>query len=260
VWQTLVGTWPITPERLHAYVEKAVREAKTHTTWTSPDEAYEHAVHHFIDGVLRDEQITAQVEQWVASTEPAVRAVVLGQKLLQLVVPGVPDVYQGTELVDLSLVDPDNRRPVDFERRSALLGEIDDLASDDLLARWREGLPKLALLARLLRLRRERPALFLEGTYAPVAAEGPRADRVIAFERRRGRERALVVVPRHPAGLVDAAPDLPAFGGTDLLLPTGSTGARRDAVTGETVELRARVRVEALLGRFPVAVAVTAAR
>jgi (1->4)-alpha-D-glucan 1-alpha-D-glucosylmutase len=166
IWQTLVGTWPITADRLHAYLEKAVREAKTHTTWTSPNEPYEAAVHHFVDGVLGDEAVIAQLEQWAASTEPAVRAGLLGQKLLQLVVPGVPDVYQGTELVDLSLVDPDNRRPVDYAERRRRLARLDGGAApadlDD---------EKLLVVSRALRLRREHPSWFIgeDATYVPVA-------------------------------------------------------------------------------------------
>ncbi len=166
IWQTLVGTWPIEAERLHPYVEKAIREAKTRTTWTSPDEAYEAAVHHFVDGVVGDDQLVAALDGWTAQNEKAVRVGVLGQKLLQLMLPGVPDVYQGTELVDLSLVDPDNRRPVDYADRRRRLERLDagdrprDLSDEKLLA-----------VSRALRLRRENPAWFVgEGsTYVPVA-------------------------------------------------------------------------------------------
>ncbi|HEX8497214.1 MAG TPA: malto-oligosyltrehalose synthase [Actinomycetales bacterium] len=166
VWQTLVGTWPITGERLHPYVEKAIREAKSLTTWTSPDEAYEAAVHKFVEGVLTDEAIGQALVAWTTQNERAVRVGVLGQKLLQLVLPGVPDVYQGTELVDLSLVDPDNRRPVDYADRRARLGRLDagerphDLDDE-----------KLLVTARTLRLRRENPQWFVgeDCTYVPIA-------------------------------------------------------------------------------------------
>ena len=114
LWQTMVGAWPIEEERLQAYATKAVREAKLHTGWSDPDEEYEAAVAAFVSGVAQDERLGEHLAAWVTATHGPVRAVTLGQKLLQLVVPGVPDVYQGTELVDLSLVDPDNRRPVDF--------------------------------------------------------------------------------------------------------------------------------------------------
>ncbi len=121
LWQTLVGAWPIDEERLQAYATKAVREAKMHTGWSDPDEDYEAAVAAFVTGVLGDDGLRAHVASWVERTADAARAVTLGQKLLQLVVPGVPDVYQGTELVDLSLVDPDNRRAVDFAARTERL-------------------------------------------------------------------------------------------------------------------------------------------
>ncbi|MGN6613096.1 MAG: malto-oligosyltrehalose synthase, partial [Angustibacter sp.] len=130
VWQTVVGTWSpadvaISAERLHRYLEKAVREAKTHTTWTAPDEKYEAAVHRFADAVLADEAVMALLTQWAERTADAFRVNVLGQKLLQLAAPGVPDVYQGTELVDLSLVAPDNRRPVDYADRRRRLASLE---------------------------------------------------------------------------------------------------------------------------------------
>lgn len=166
LWQTFVGVWPIDRERLQANAQKAIREAKNRTRWTDVDEAYEDAVSAFIDGVLSDPALVAHVEAWVDEVAPLVRATTLGQKLLQLVLPGIPDVYQGAELVDLSLVDPDNRRDVDFADRRTRLSRLDagqrpaDLADE-----------KLLVTSRALRLRRDHPEWFVgEGaTWAEAA-------------------------------------------------------------------------------------------
>ena len=125
LWQTLVGAWPISEERLQAYALKAIRESKLYTRWTEPDEAYESAVERFVSGVVTTPEIVAHVESWVEATRLEARANVLGQKLVQLTMPGVPDVYQGTDLVDLSLVDPDNRRAVDYAERRDRLARLD---------------------------------------------------------------------------------------------------------------------------------------
>jgi maltooligosyltrehalose synthase len=138
-----------------------------------------------------------------------------------------------------------------------MLSEIEAMTPRELLAAWRDGLPKLAAMHRLLVVRRERPALFLEGRYVAVEVDGRRAEHVIAFERRRGRERALVVVPRRTVGLVDDAQGLPRFHATDLVLPAGSRGRRLDVLSGDVLELGERVRVDDLLGAFPVSVCLT---
>ncbi len=153
---------PIAADRLLAYLQKATREAKDHTTWTSPDEAYEAAVEAFATGVLADEAVLTAVGEFVAHTGEAARVAVLGQKFVQLLMPGVPDVYQGTEVVDLSLVDPDNRRPVDYADRRRRLRALDDGSApadlDD---------EKLLVVSRALRARRDHPAAFVGGDYSP---------------------------------------------------------------------------------------------
>jgi len=192
MWQTLVGAWPITPDRLWAYLEKAVREAKLRTSWTEPDEAYETALHAFADAVLDDDAVLAGVRAWVDRTAPYARVVTLGQKLVQLTMPGVPDVYQGCELPDYSLVDPDNRRPVDFPARVALLDALDDAGASP------RGLKaeKLLVTSRALRLRRDRPESFgADGTYEPVDLD---TEHAVAF--RRGGT-VITVVTRLAVGL-----------------------------------------------------------
>jgi (1->4)-alpha-D-glucan 1-alpha-D-glucosylmutase len=171
IWQTVVGTWPIDADRLQPYVEKAVREAKQRTSWTTPDEAYEGALHRFVDGLLADAEVAELIEGWLATSAELERAGVLGQKLLQLTMPGVPDVYQGTELVDRSLVDPDNRRAVDYTERVRRLAALDsgrkpsDLHDE-----------KLLVTSRALRLRRDQPTWFgPDAVYEPVATSSGNA-------------------------------------------------------------------------------------
>ncbi len=227
VWQTLVGTWSssgaIGPARLNGYLEKAVREAKRHTTWTSPDEVYEAAVHRFVDGVLGDEAVLEVLREWADETAEAFRAGVLGQKLLQLVAPGVPDVYQGTELVDLSLVDPDNRRPVDYAERRRRLAALDAAGAPS-------GLDdeKLLVTSRALRLRREHPEWFVQpgAGYAPVATTTGNA---VAFGRGDGSGVQVVAVATR------LAVSLEQYGGWGEHTLTLPEGRWTDLLTGRQV-------------------------
>ena len=241
MWQTLVGAWPLPVDRALAYLEKASREAKQHTSWTDPDEAYDAALADFVTAVLADEAITAEV---AAFTEPLVVpgwVNALTQQLVQLTMPGMPDVYQGSELWDLSLVDPDNRRPVDYAARRTLLDEAERLDVDVLGERLDEGLPKLLVTARALRLRRERPELFgPDGAYTPLRARGPKAEHVVAFLRGNG---AVTVAPRLVLGLGGT------WDGTTLDLPGGPW---INVLTGDT-HPGGQEQVIDLLERFPVA-------
>jgi len=197
LWQAAYGAWPITRERLHAYAEKAMREAGDHTTWTDPDEDYEHAVHAAVDAAFDDDGVRELLESLDADLAAAGRSNTLAAKLLSLTLPGVPDVYQGSELGDQSLVDPDNRRPVDFD------------AAEESLRNGSNA--KQALTARALRLRRDRPELFT--TYTPLTARGPAAEHVLAFDR----GGAVTVVTRLPLGLQEKG----GWGDTVLALPGG---------------------------------------
>ena len=233
VWQTLVGAWPLSADRAVAYVEKATREAKDRTSWTDPVPAFDEAVAAFVRGVLADDAICSEVAAFVARLAPAWRATALAQKAVQLTVPGVADTYQGTELFDLSLVDPDNRRPVDYDARRRLLADDAVPTVDD------TGAAKLHVVATLLRLRRGRPELFLaESSYAPLDAGG----RAVAYVR---GDAVVTVAPtralhveRHGWG--DDAVVLPEGHWTDVL-----TGAERDG---------GPVRLGELLSQLPVAV------
>ena len=213
LYQTLVGAWPLTVERLAAYMEKATREAKVHTSWTEPDPGYDAAVRRFVEGVFADEALLAEIEAFVAPLVAPGRVNALAWTLVRLTAPGVPDTYQGTEFWSLDLVDPDNRRPVDYAVRARALQELDALAPEAIMARADEGLPKLLVLREALQLRRRRPEAFgADGTYTPLAADGPRAAHVVAYAR---GEAAVTIVPRL---VLTARGD---WTGTTVALPEG---------------------------------------
>ena len=237
IWQSLVGAWPLSADRAVGYVEKATREAKDRTSWTDPDPDFDAAVAGFVRGVLADAALVAQVADFVSLLAPAWRTTALAQKAIQLTVPGVADTYQGTELWDLSLVDPDNRRPVDFPARVALLATLDGAqaapAVDD------TGAAKLHLVAALLRLRRDRTELFLDtSSYAGLDA----GSRAVAFVR----GDALVTVAPTRALAVERS----GWGEDTITLPEGRW---TDVLTGAVVD-GGRVRLADLLAGFPVAV------
>ena len=240
LYQTLVGAWPIDVERASAYMEKAVREAKVHTAWTRQDETYERGVLDFVAAVLADATFRADLEAFVADVVAPGRINALAQTLIKLTAPGVPDVYQGTELWDLSLVDPDNRRPVDFALRRRLLDALADLSPEQLLERMDEGLPKLWLTRQALHVRLRYPRSFgREGSYRPLYAHGPKADHVVAFVR--GSD-VLVVAPRFVTRLDDDWAD------TKLELPQGPW---HDVLTAAATPGGPAPLAE-LLRRFPV--------
>lgn len=237
-WQTLVGAFPINAERLRGYMEKAIKEAKTHTSWTQPDADYEEATLGFVDRVLADDSLMEEVRQFVESVLGPGRINALSQKLLALTCPGVPDVYQGTELWDLSLVDPDNRRMPDFELRVRLLAELSSLTPEQILERMDEGLPKLWLVHRALRLRGAKQN-WVNGTYEPLTTRGSCAQQLVGFTR---GGCVAVVVPRLRAGAED-------WTDTEVALPAGTW---RNEFTGDS-HSGPRVKAAELLGRFPVA-------
>ncbi|MDA8283184.1 MAG: malto-oligosyltrehalose synthase [Actinomycetota bacterium] len=217
--QTVVGAWPLDEERATLYVEKATREAKRHTSWTDPDPVYDQAAASFVRAAIAPGPARDVLESVVRVVTPPGRAVSLSQKLLTLVAPGVPDVYQGSELWDLSLVDPDNRRPVDYALRRRLLasGRVSVAGA---LAAWQsgddEGITKLHLVRSALRLRAERPAWFQageEGAWDPLVASGPAAAHAIAA--RRGR--AVAVATRWPLTLLREG----GWRDTNVELPAG---------------------------------------
>ncbi|WP_353808409.1 malto-oligosyltrehalose synthase [Agromyces sp. SYSU T00194] len=238
LWQAIVGSWPASRERLHAYAEKASREASVSTTWTAPDEAFEERMHRAVDAAFDDDRARAIVEGLVAELSAPGWSNSLSAKLVQLAGPGVPDVYQGSELWETSLVDPDNRRPVDFGERRRLLAEIDAGALPPV---DETGAAKLLVTSRALRLRRDRPELFTR--YTPMAVTGPAAAHAIAFDR----GGALAVATRLPVGLAARGDD--PWAGTVLLRHSGPTV---DVFTGRRFE-GGVVPMGELLATYPVA-------
>jgi (1->4)-alpha-D-glucan 1-alpha-D-glucosylmutase len=190
LWQTVAGAWPIPRPRLAAYAVKAAREASVYTSWASPDPTYEDAVLRCVDALYDDVALRADVDRFVARITPYGWSNSLGQKLIQILMPGVPDTYQGTELWDNSLVDPDNRRPVDFASRRDLLARLDTGWLPPVDA---SGAAKLLVTSRALRIRRDRSL----GGYQPVPIEGPAADHVVAFDR----GGVIALATRLPVGL-----------------------------------------------------------
>ncbi len=235
LWQTAVGAWPIERERLHAYAEKAAREQSTSTGWDQPNADFEHTMHHVVDAMYDLPAVRDSLDAFAARITPYGWSNSLGQKLIQLTMPGVPDTYQGTELWDNSLVDPDNRRPVDFAVRRELLARLDGgwLPPVD-----QSGAAKLLVTSRALRLRRDRPELFT--SYAPIEA----GEHVVAFDR----GGAVSVATRLPVALHRS-------GGFDsaLRLPL-APGVWRDVITGQTHQ---DLAVRAVLERYPVALLVS---
>ncbi|WP_432972943.1 malto-oligosyltrehalose synthase [Dactylosporangium sp. CA-233914] len=241
-WPTIVGAWPISQERLRQYFLKAAREANRSTSWSDPHEAFEAAVNAALAQVFHDEGLRREVHDFATRITPPGWSNSLGQKLVQLTMPGVPDVYQGTELWENSLVDPDNRRPVDFAERADLLAALDAAVADGraLPPVDVSGAAKLLVVSRALRLRRGRPELFTG--YRPVAAIGPADRHVVAFDR----GGALGVATRLPVGLAAAG----GWGDTELKLPGGEW---TDALTGRPVTSPA---LGDLLATYPVALLV----
>ncbi|HZL13420.1 MAG TPA: malto-oligosyltrehalose synthase, partial [Verrucomicrobiae bacterium] len=170
-YQTLIGAWPISLERILAYMEKASCEAKQHTDWNDRNKGYDDALKNFVTATLTDKKFTNDLEKFVASLAKAAQINSLAQTLLKLTAPGVPDIYQGNELWDFSLVDPDNRRLVDFEIRKKLLAEVKNLSAEQIWKRRDEGLPKLWLIQKVLQLRAQKPEIF-HGDYEPIFARG----------------------------------------------------------------------------------------
>lgn len=265
LYQTIVGAWPdgLTPddaaglgafaERLEAYLVKAAREAKERTTWTAPDAGFEQALAGYARDCLAGSS-AAGFFAWHRRLLPAGVVYGLAQTALRFAMPGVPDIYQGSEGWNLSLVDPDNRRPVDFARLAKELAAAPDFARD-----WRQGRVKQHLVRTLLADRAARPALYGEGAYLPLAAKGPLAGHVVAFARRHGDQAVVVAVPRGIAARLgpDAAPQ-PAglFAGTALVLPDSLARLAWRSLLG-TQGQDGALDVGVALGTWPVAVMIS---
>ena len=279
LYQTLVGAWPLLSlntesewnnfaDRMESYMLKAIREAKENTSWINRNTEYEAAVSSFVRALLNPAPDNRFLNDFVPFQKRIARIGLwnsLSQTLLKLTCPGVPDIYQGTESWDLSLVDPDNRRSVDYSLRQTMfecLRQSRDTADSEsiahLLATPEDGRLKLHLIWRTLCLRQDEPELFQRGEYVPLRVNGTKAEHLIAFSRKSESKTVLVVAPRLIASLLNDS-DLPPTGAqvwedTTVSLPPGISQNRyRSALTGETSLLEAEVNASTLLSQFPVA-------
>ena len=270
LYQTIVGTWPTAwsdpadipaaeyaayLDRIVAYMHKAQREAKLRTSWSNPDIAYEEATEVFIRAIFErgnEARFPGEIGAFVAEIAPAAMIASLAQLVFKCTAPGLPDIYQGCELWDHSLVDPDNRRPVDYPLRAAMLAAA---KADPAAARasWLDGRVKLFVTWKLLSLRVERRATFLDGPYTPLNIDGALSDHVVAF----ARTDVIVIAPRLVRNIVRPAETSPRleFGEETVELPFGAPTRFRDIFTDATLDVHdGRVSVGAALGAFPVSV------
>jgi (1->4)-alpha-D-glucan 1-alpha-D-glucosylmutase len=258
LYQALLGAWPTGKrdhsfvERMQAYALKAAREGKEETSWLNPHEAYEAGLKDFIARIL-DRAASAE---FLDSLEMFGRRIALlgalnslSQVTLKATVPGVPDFYQGTEFWDLSLVDPDNRRPVDFAERAAVLAAQDEPDWQSLAQNWTNGHLKLAWTRHLLRLRSGLAEVFTHGDYQPLEVSGAHRDHVVAFARRRGREAAITVVARSFAPFTESGRTWPRAEVFDAVLD-----ARDYAVKGFAEADATKLRLSDLFRHLPAAV------
>jgi len=279
LYQSMVGVWPLDPsdradlvQRVQEYAIKAARESKVHTSWIAQDGPYERAVRGWVRAVLGSPRFRGDLESLVERIAAAGAVNSLGAIALRATAPGVPDVYQGTELWSFSLVDPDNRRPVDFGERIGALDAIDQLErelgrrdlSKAIAASWRDGRVKMHVLRTLLQLRRDREELFSAGAYVPLEVTGRHRANVVAFARRKGRRWSVTVVPRLAAGFArgDRFPTgARAWPATLVRLPSGAPQRWTNVLTSEPVEADgSAVRVAHTFATLPLAVLVPARR
>jgi (1->4)-alpha-D-glucan 1-alpha-D-glucosylmutase len=283
LYQTLVGAWPVEADsvafahfrdRMVAYMHKATKEAKVHTSWINANLEYDAAVRQFVGALLperSDDPFRIDIEAFQRRTSYHGRINSLAQTLLKLTVPGVPDLYQGTELWDLSLVDPDNRRPVDYAHRQTLLDELRAQIevgglglrrlARELLDAAHDGRVKLYLMMRALGLRRADPDLFMHGAYLPLEVTGEHREHICSFTRALGDRQIVVVVPRLTLKLTEGRAHLPlgsVWADTQLAMPEQLAGARfRDRFTGALVSAtgeptKAHIAAADIFASFPV--------
>jgi (1->4)-alpha-D-glucan 1-alpha-D-glucosylmutase len=275
LYQLLIGSWPaeltgrdtgadpgllaMYTDRVKAAMTKSVREAKLRSTWASPDLGYEGAIHAFIDAALNPEPTNAFLSAFLPFQERIAELGVhnsLAQTTLKLTSPGVPDTYQGAELWDLSLVDPDNRRPVDYQERERLLDLLDTEPPPpaELLGNWKTGAVKLFLIQRLLRLRKQHPEVFAEGSYEPLLASGPGADAACAFIRRTSDRAILVAMTRFPLRNSEAG----VWEQTTIAAGPMFGSPLRNILTGTELDSAPEtLTLKAILGDLPVAILFT---
>ena len=281
LYQTLVGAWPLEGvheegwskfiDRIEQYMLKAAREAKEHTSWANPSEDYESAMKHFVHSILDGRKSNRFRDNFGEFQRRVARLGMfnsLGQMLLKLTLPGVPDIYQGNELWEFSLVDPDNRRPLDYTERQRVLRDLKECdgargagsCAPMLLEHWQDGRLKMFVTWKALSVRNKYPELFRRGSYLPLIAHGSRAQNVCAFARQHNGHKVMTVVSRLCAGLLNGNKENPTgqevWGDTQVELPPEiSSAVYRNVFTGESATLSKegnRLAMSSLLATFPV--------
>jgi (1->4)-alpha-D-glucan 1-alpha-D-glucosylmutase len=282
LYQTLVGAWPsellsdksekhdweVFSGRIEDYMLKAIREAKENTSWINQNKEYEDAVVSFVRALIMPDSKNRFLDDFLPFERRVARLGIwnsMSQTVLKLTCPGVPDIYQGSELWNFSLVDPDNRRPVDYVRREQNLkylsegcGAPDASFVEALLESPEDGRMKLYLTWKTLRLRQQQPSLFRNGEYLPLSVAGAKADHVVAFARKTEEATLLVVAPRLMAGLLDNADVSPIgpqiWADTNVTVPFCHCGKQyRNVLTGKLLNSEQEVKVSEFFAEFPVA-------
>ncbi|BAY24794.1 malto-oligosyltrehalose synthase [Calothrix sp. NIES-2100] len=274
IYQTLVGAFPFTEqeessfvERVKEYIIKSIREAKVHTAWLRPDSEYEEACADFVEKVLDSQEFLADFRGFQQRVAEYGIFNSLSQTLIKIAAPGVPDFYQGTELWELSLVDPDNRRPVDFEQRRSYLSTIKQQIKTDilsliaeLLTQKNDGRIKLFLTVQALKARSNYVQLFQDGEYLPLEIQGTHADHIIAFARQEGNQTAIAIAPRFLTRLIQPG-EYPlgesVWQDTQLQLPKGTSATWKNVLTQQSLEATGTLSISAALAHFPVALLVS---
>ena len=233
IFQSMLGAWPIEPDRLKQYVTKALREGKTHTSWLNVDERYERRVLSFVDSLYVNQEFLTDFQRFQKKIAYFGALSSLSQLVLKITSPGTPDIYRGTDVWDLSVADPDNRRPVDFPLRIKTLAALENMSSPrHLLKSWADGRLKLYMMQKLLRFRRAHADLFLQGEYIPMSVTGRRSDHVIAFARRVHDDWCVVAVPRLLAKLGRGKN---IWQDTSIRWPAGSPSRWTNILTNENI-------------------------
>ena len=275
LYQTILGAWPWQPSenfvgRIQQYMTKALSEAKINLSWINPDPAYVEAAHAFIADILAPKsRFVETVNKFIDPLRMFGAVNSLAQTLLKMTIPGVPDIYQGMELWEFSLVDPDNRRPVNYDLRTRFLADLQERCAKgnlvtlcrDLLASLEDGRSKMWVIHRALEFRGRNPALFRDGAYTPLRASGNKQEHVVAYQRSHEGKNVIVAVPRFAATLMRKETRLPlgaAWGDTVLCLPAAVPTSYRNIFTGETLTVSPQgLKLSNIFGEFPVAMLVS---
>jgi (1->4)-alpha-D-glucan 1-alpha-D-glucosylmutase len=269
LYQTLLGTWPVDLDgapvpsvgpkfiaRIQRYMAKALKEAKLNTSWIQPNENWDDAMQEFVARILESGPRNKFLPVFLPVAAEIARLGAinsLAQTVIKLTAPGVPDIYQGTEIWDDSLVDPDNRRPIDYARRREMLTQIENVPANELIQCWPDGRIKMRLTQRLLHLRRENPELFREGIYEPINFGGAFADCAIGFVRRH-RDRAIISIVPRLSSRVGFPPIGDRWQDTHVVLPVGMSNLR-DVFSDRKVRVEnSRLRLAVAMSQLPFAV------